>query len=469
MTKSSLSALGSTVVLLSVLSAPAIAADNQNRPGAGNDRVFPYFLPRAKAVAGFSQRIVKCPSLEDDDILVETSANIVSKTAPDYARLYQFDAAPGFLSKRNTEMKLNPDGTIKSINATVEGQAGPVIVSVIKAAAFVASSGMIPLKGPPGSKAPPRKAKILYTVCKGRIAELVKRRADVAADIFALERRLADSSLTAGEADQLKLKRDELTGLDDSLTLESDPAAIDPAIDGAVFIDPLDYSEWFSKLDNGDRAKLPGNKGVVVSWKADALSLSALNQTAFAASDGYTARRALPQPPKPDPSAPKPKSVLETLCANGNPDAGDKPAPQTVAKIEDPEAALYYRKQVPVAISLESCPLGANPKAPDPLKFSASKSVSFPQLAGLFRMQVGRGRIFGSREVAVEFDETGAPISLKYASDPGAADIASVVDATTAAGTTLRDAKADALARQAAILQSRKDIRDLTAELDKQP
>ena len=472
-------ALASGGLVLSSLAQPAVAADDPPVPSKSNKPIFPYYLPKAKASAGFSQRLVRCPDTGNKGVLVETSANIVAKSAPDYSQLYQLDASAGFLSKRNTEIKYNPDGTIKSINSTVEGQAGPLIVSVLKTAAFVATSGMFTPAAVGRDRPVPQV--VLKTACREDIKRLVDQRDAAAGIVATLEQRQAQSSLTAADADLLKLKRDELAGLDDVLTLSSDPVSINPSVDGAVKVEPLDYKQWFTELAPADREKLPGYKGAVVSWKADPLALSALNQGVYLPSPAIAGRVAAlkpdPDAPKPDPAAPKPKPAIEMLCAlplkdkdKDKDNDDDKPAPPPpVAKVEMPESALYYRKQVPVAISIDSCPLGATPKAPDPLAFSASKTVAFPQLSGLYRMAIGRGRIFGSREVAAEFDETGAPVSLKFGNDAGTADMASVFDAGREAGTTLRDAKTDAMTREVARLQARKDIRDLTADLDKQP
>lgn len=107
-------------------------------------------------------------------------------------------------------------------------------------------------------------------------------------------------------------------------------------------------------------------------------------------------------------------------------------------------------------------------QTPEAAALTTDSSAGFLQLSGLFRLPIGRGGLFGSRTVAAEFDASGAPTSLKYGSDPGAADVASAIDAAREGGTTLRDARADALARRAAMLKSRKDIQDLEAELDKQ-
>src|SRR5687768_11074546 len=88
-----------------------------------------YFLPKGRAAASFSQRLVQCPTAANPKILVETRAQIAAKSVPDYARLYRIDARAGFLARRSTDLSLYGNGTIKAINATVEGQGGAVIAS----------------------------------------------------------------------------------------------------------------------------------------------------------------------------------------------------------------------------------------------------------------------------------------------------------------------------------------------------
>lgn len=91
-----------------------------------------YFLPKGRATVNFSQRLIQCPSDDTQEIRVEARAQIAAKSVPDYARLYRIDARAGFLAKRQTDLSLYENGTIKGGNATVEGQGGAVIVSAVK-------------------------------------------------------------------------------------------------------------------------------------------------------------------------------------------------------------------------------------------------------------------------------------------------------------------------------------------------
>ena len=388
-----------------------------------------YFLSKTVAAASFSQRLVRCPTSDDDNVYIESRAQIAAKVVPDYVRLYRVDARAGFLAKRSTELKLAPDGTLKSINATTEGQGGAVIGSVLKAAAFVAplAIGMPPL----GGKAPnlvgaPPPPKPSIRCSKAVLAKLAERETQ-AEGIADMESKLASDGLSAAQTELLTLRRSKLAEIDDGLTLSSDPVRVDLARPDPIRVPALDYARWFEGFGPRDLPTLErlggvGLYGLTLTWKANDLAKTALS--------------------------------------------GDGGAEPTGA-----ESALYYRRPVPVTVTLTPCKSSAaaceadERPAAEPL--ASSSVVGFLQLSGLFRLPIGHGGLFGSKEVAAEFDETGAPVSLKYGSDPGAADIASTIDAARDAGTTLRDAKSDALTREAAMLKSRKDIKDLLAELDK--
>lgn len=397
-----------------------------------------YFLPKGRAAASFSQRLVRCPTADDPTILVESRAQIAAKTVPDYARLYRIDARAGFLAKRSTELTLYPAGTIKTINATVEGQGGAVIVSAVKLAAFAASTALgVPA---PGIKsAPPRE---LLTQCRGEIAELIEARAEQAALLARFETRLSEDGLTEVEAAELAAQRTRLAGFDDALTLSSDPVLVDPAAVGPIAVPRLAYESWFATMVDDDVAKLPGSDGALLQWKVNAEARDALNAAAHV-------------------------------------------QPAAIATLDrEPQAVLYYRRPVPVTIAVVPCTRhlvhGRDAdrvpgtaclvdKSPGASPIAVNASASFPQLAGLFRLPIGRGGLFGSRSVAAEFDESGAPLKLSYGSDPGAAAIASTIDAARDAGTTLRDARKDALERRKALLTLRQDIQTLEDALDNPP
>lgn len=401
-----------------------------------------YFLPKGRAGASFSQRLVQCPTVAKPEILVETRAQIVAKSVPDYARLYRIDARANPLVKRQTDLMLYGNGTIKAVNATVEGQGGAVIVSAIKLAAFGAT-----LMGGGGMQTfestSPRR---LLTRCRSAIADLLGKRNALAGTIADLEAKFAaDGTLTDSETDELSYQRERLAGLDDALTLSSDPGIVDPSGSTPIHLPRLDYAQWFDRMNPDDIARLPGDDGVLVRWTVNADAQKALTAAAYV-----------------------------------------KPA-DVAALSTEPAAVLYYRRPVPVAITVTPCTHSASKEdretldrgggktcvvdnRPEAAALATDATAGFPQLSGLFRLPIGRGGLFGSRSVAAEFDEAGAPMALKYGSNSGAADIAAMLDAVREAGGTVRDHRRDrqneALARRKEELQLRKDIRELEDALE---
>ena len=288
----------SLIALLALLPTTANAAprDGATEREAERARKYAlgYFLPKGRAAASFSQRLVRCPTPEDVTILVESRAQIAAKAVPDYARLYRIDARAHFLVKRSTELTLHSNGTIKTINATLEGQGGAVIVSAVKLAGFVASTMLV---GPRGSeksetKGKPKLEKQLLTACRAEIAALVERRDAQAAHLARLEASLGEGGLTEIEAAELSAQRTRLASIDDALTLSSDPVLVDPASSGPAVLPKLAYEQWFVTIADGDIAKLPGSDGAILKWTVNAEALSTLNAAAFVQPAAVAARRA---------------------------------------------------------------------------------------------------------------------------------------------------------------------------------
>lgn len=402
-----------------------------------------YFLPKGRATVNFSQRLVQCPSDDTQEIRVEARAQIAAKSVPDYARLYRIDARAGFLAKRQTDLSLYENGTIKGVNATVEGQGGAVIVSAVKLVVLGAklASGSVRPFG--------RTPKPLEARCLKAIADLVDQRDRLAATIADLEAQFAaDGTLSNSEVAELDHQRKRLVELDNALTLTSETEVVDPSNPGPIRLLGLKYDQWFDPSPQDEMARLPGDDGVLISWAANAAAQHALIAAAYSG------------PEKP----PKPGEVVPTAV---------------------PEPVLYYRRPVPVTIAVEPCtksltkPLGkvrrpegltecTPDRSPEAAALTIDTTAGFPQLSGLYRLPIGRGGLFGSRSVAAEFNEAGAPTQLRYGSSPGAADIAAALDAARDAGTTWQNRKQEALDRQAAELRLRKEIRELEAALEKE-
>ena len=118
---------------------------------AADSVILSYALPKTRVAAGVSQRITRCPpSIAQRkknatyDITFNYTVLIEAKSVP--ARLVTIDPRSGFLVDRTTKMTFNEDGlTLKEYNATATGQGGPLIVSLIKAAAAVYGMTASPL------------------------------------------------------------------------------------------------------------------------------------------------------------------------------------------------------------------------------------------------------------------------------------------------------------------------------------
>ncbi len=395
-----------------------------------------YFLPKGRATVNFSQRLVRCPTADEPRIQVRVDAQILAKAVPDYSRLYRIDARAGFLAKRQTDLSLHEDGTIKAINAIVEGQGSAVIASVSRLLSFGALIGAGGTRGV--DERPPPK-----TQCRKEIAKLLVEREALATHIADLEAKYAgDGTLTSSELDELGYQRKHLAELDNALTLSSDSVSVDPSATVPIKLGRLSYKQWFEPLDDAEVDQLPGNDGVLVRWTVNAAARDALAAAAYIKADEIASR----------------------------------------GKAAPPEAVLYYRRPVPVTITVTPCTNGpsdevleftgnvkcAVDKRPDAAALTTNRTAGFPQLSGLFRLPIGRGGLFGSRSVAAEFNGEGAPLQLKYGSTSGAADIATAMDAARDTGATWQNRKQEALERQAAELRLRKEIRELEAALEKE-
>ncbi|MFM5954476.1 MAG: hypothetical protein ACKOPE_09265 [Novosphingobium sp.] len=402
--------------LAGLVGAIAVLAPAAAHAGASREYHLGYFLPKTVVAAKLAQRIVACPSPENPDGEYESRGVIVAKAVPDYTKFFQLDAKAGFLAKRTTELNLNADGTIASANATVEGQGGPLLLSLIKTVASVGGLGARDVPAATGSPG--------ALTCSARISGLIKRRNDKAAAIEALEARQAREGLAAGETELLKRSRDDLEALDDALTLTSNPAKVDDQSDsGSVAIAPIDYSPWFGEIGDKQRARIPGGAGATLSWEVNL----------------------------------KAKQSLRSAATSLDPNPG-------------PNSAVYYRRPVPVAVKLVplalTCPGASDPCStaedvrPTAAGLYADLNADMPQLSGYFRLPIGRGGLFGSRQIAVTFDESGAPTQLKYGSESGSAEMAAQIDA-------LRDAKLDATNRRIEMLKARKELRELEQDLAK--
>jgi hypothetical protein len=387
-----------------------------------------YFLPAGVANAKVAQRLVSCPRMDPGNRFVapvfDYRVVIDAKTLPE-PRLIKVDANNGFLAKRSTELKLRPDGTLESFNATNEGQAAAVISAVIKTVASVASTAMMGIG--PASEALP------YD-CTQKVKDDLEARERIEGVIARLEDQIAEGDASPGAVAELARQRAALQTIEDRLTVTTSGDRIYPAhgqTGGTSYIKPTDASRFFEPATSARSAAFlaaqPGANGYLLTWTANA----PLQQALGAGQVGALPTKATP--------------------------------------------FLYYRRPVPARIEVAPCKAPpsaakspcAKDESPEAEALQSSGNVSFPQLSGFYYIPIGRGGLFGSEEAIAEFDATGAPTRLKYGSDPGAAGLTSVIDAAREGYTTLDGAKAAASQAHLDDLKRRKEIRELEDELSK--
>ena len=385
-----------------------------------------YYLPRAEIGAAVSQRLVRCPmDVNDGEIEVETTWSLRAVAKPDYAKPVVVDASSGFLAARTVGLKLNPDGTLASINAKSTGQGGPVLASVIKlAGTFAPMLAGIPPLAPLGAVELPGGEPT--SLCHDQIVELLERHSVLAARIDQIEAAIADGGSGIEQEDLLALYRQQLSAIEDGLTLtgqaeglngqlaESETCAgqKDCSLQGEAVIGKLPYATWFRSVETAER--LPGySNGFVVGWAGSSLAAAGL-----AAMPGKGPR-------------------------------------------DNRQQELVYLRPVPAVLVGAPCPddlQGASCTIDNSIEdpgASASLEFLLPQLSPRFSLPVGSAGIFGSREVAVAFDAWGRPVELTYGSDPGADAIAGTIDAVGSTATQIHTAQLDAMNHAIAVQEAR--------------
>jgi len=391
---------------------------------------FGYFLPRTSFGAAAAERLIKCPTHDDPDAVIETTVVIDSTTRPDPDAYVRLDTSSGFLAKRSTEIKLNPDGTLAAFNGSTEGEGGAVLGAVIKVATTFASAAIA---------APVVAAKPLVkssegkpsSACTAKVAAEVAHRDMLLKEVADLEAQIVAGQTSPAVAALLDRRRTALADAEDALTLTG-KVVIDPdnvsktATEVAASlkdpsIDPIAVAGWFEGGQvPANVACRPSSKGFRLAWTVD-------------------------------------QRVVDALASSG--EKGDVP--------KGLQSNLVYRRPIPVSVKVAS--VGNDDS--DCARFhygrlDATKIVHVAQLSPVFLIPLGRGGLFGSRQAEADFDANGVPTRLKYGSLSGDAGIATVVNAAGDGFTTLRGAAAAARDRQLQVLRDKKEYRDLMAALN---
>lgn len=425
MSRKSFYGLGTACAALLTASAQSAAA--------GQPAVLTYFLPTTSVSATVSHRLVSCPDKGDGDVIVATSWSLKSVTGPDYDAPVYIDASTGFLAERLTELTLNPNGTLASINAKAEGQGPAVIEAVLDLAGVVAPmlAGLPPM-GSMGDPSIPSPA-ISTQRCTDEALALLASHARLVEAIATAEELIRKGDASQSQIDQLARDKEALVATRGALTVSQSAATVlGPALgkldattgleemSGSVLVPTPDISSWFiGGVPDGLGGKVAGHDhGFRIEYAVSKKAASSMRQ-----------------------------------LGDGNWTADKR------------DTDLVYRRPVPAQLLAYPCndsPVnGVCPKDTSAKGRAASASLAFsmPQISHPSRIPVGSAGIFGSRTVAAEFDTNGAPLKLSYGSSPGADGIASSIGAAGEALGEVRDAQLNAIKRQTELLEAEEALR----------
>lgn len=416
-----------------LLTATALAVMTIASPGYAQSRTAPselgYFLPRARIAATVQQIIRRCPA--DGELpRIETTIAIAERAGADPAAFVRVDLGGGGLTARSTKFGLRPDGTLSAFNATSTGEAGQVLSAIVSLGATVATLGA-------GGIAPTFFERAPTLTCTEETAARVRRMAQVENDLANLRSRIAQGHESAATAEALAGLTAELTELVNRLTLKTALAPFAPGSGDFQApaagsprrlvrpIKAINYETWF--VERG----APLQQGLAAA--------RVLGINGFRAS-------AMPDEP------------MLAVLAGGDGSA----APANL-----PTRRFYYRRPVPVSVSVVPClsPWTASDCPPDEnAAASAQKSVMLPQLSGIFSLPIGRSNLFGTRATSATFDEQGAPLTLEYGATVGGPDMAAAINAVNAGMVTFRDAETAANTRRIAELKAERELRAMLAD-----
>lgn len=338
------------------------------------------------------------------------------------------------MAQRSVEINLRSDGTLKSINASSEGQGAEVLGAVVKVAAGIAGfgGGGLPI-GALAEKFLVGKERNFdfiqklpklepYLQCQADIAkkvsELQKLRNEVAklASDIANDRQLEDRALEIAEGQKTRIAdlEDELTQIIkvkafSPATTRNDKALNESKIHSerlAAFL----YSNWFSNPEANllKQAKILGRDGFEFSISVN-------------------------------------KTIFNRMRSLG------------VEKLPPTSKNIVYLRAIPATASLEV----ADDESASAQAVAAEAKFDIPQFSRYFTLPAGSGGIFGTREAKVELSDSGTPTLLSYGAKGAGADIGTLTDTSLKAAEDIRDAKTEALKRAAERLQAQQDLLDL--------
>ena len=407
------------VVALSVAVAP-LAHASSAKPEIG------YFLSRTDVAVSVAMTLTSCPSEAGELPGIEVEWKVASKGSADPNWPVLIDVSNGFLAKRSNAFEFYPNGTLSGFNGSSEGQAGPLIVSVLKTAAALAPLNRVPKPEAfsPSGRKPVRIPNPNDLYCRATVNDTLDLLSQTKAEIRALEDKVLAHTATSSDLDMLERRRKKRLALIDALTI-------------------------------GAGSKFP-TKDVTASW-SDTVTLTELLD------DWFTPKVAEADPD----TIPFDRTKVEGLggfgveiteavtdLADGSP-VVRKPPPK------EAQRSLFYRRPVLAKVIKTDIACRAPRECKETLKLDAL--VPIGQWGQVMELPVGKSRLFGSREANASFDQFGTPLKLSYGSDSGAADIGSTIEAAGGAVTAFADADTAALEREIKREELRQKLRELRA------
>jgi len=376
-----------------------------------------YFLPKTSLSATVSHRLASCPDGDavpkDADAEVATIWELKAATSPDYSNAVKIDAAPGFLVKRNIEMTMTADGVLTGFNSVNEGQGGAVVKSLIGLA-----KAAVPLFLLSESDTKPNP-------CSASARRLLISLAATQSSIAAAQDQVARGTASAVQIAVLEELKQRKAALLDQLTVEVGEAKFEPqppadaSVPSGHKLIPASpasaYKDWFTT--SPENVEFPGSKyGFLVEWAAVKDAYEALGKDGAEWTKGSAQRK------------------------------------------------LVFRRPVQSAMAAAPCANTAandtciTDKTPEGKAASGSFKAAVPQLGAYVAIPTDGGGIFGARTVKATFDATGAPLTLSYGSDPGAAGVAGVIDSGAELVTAVDGAELSKLKRELDLMDARQKI-----------
>lgn len=402
----------------------AISSTALARPASAQE--ISYHLPRGAILAGYKWQLKKCPTLQDQSVIVSHGPNI--KGDYEKGELVRINPRSPFLGSRKIVLTYHENGTIKTINAEGEGKGGVVIASLLKTAA-----GFVGIKGNLLSQSEEPTPPTLTAQCTASTFEKVERWTLVSNRIEQLQGRVA-----AGEV---------LTGVQKAL-YDSD---LKEEAELAKALTIMAAADRFDRLPDtwprNERSEL----------LATYIAISAVSRPDFSKWFEGNVSGAIETP--------------VNFCARYSVKLSDvfesTPLAQTAApdftKVQN---RFLYRRPVPVLVELIQTSPAAD-RAADCTAISAKptvfekRTIAIPQLSGaFFTLPIGSGA-FENKAIAAEFTPEGRAVSMSYSSTGAGANIAEALAGGLAAAQALRDADLAETKRQIERIKAENELEAL--------